>query len=143
MAMEATSMTAADVGVESASTDASELVSPFATRPVQFFLVGLVVSGILWAGLWLQRPGSVPVTDSIELRIDLNQATIQEISLMPGIGDVLARRILRDRQTCGPFLSIDDVARVPGIGPKTLAQIESMCHVTTSVPSDRLASQPK
>lgn len=143
MAMEATSMTTADVGVESASTGSDELASPFATRPVQLFLVGLAVAGILWAVMSLRHSGRGPVADSIELRIDLNQATIQEISLMPGIGDVLARRILLDRETRGPFLSIDDVARVPGIGPKTLAQIESMCRVRSRGPTNHLASQPK
>lgn len=141
--MEATSMTASGTGVESASTVSGELPSPFATRPVQLFLFSLVVLGFGGASWSLQRSAAVSTVDSIELRIDLNKATIHEISLMPGIGDVLARRILLDRQTHGPFASVDDLARVPGIGPKTLAEIELMCHVPTSLPTDRLAAQPK
>lgn len=148
--MDATSMTVSDGGVESASSGPAQLASPFVTRPVQFFLVGLMVLGYVWVCYSFRPSGAVPTIDSAELRIDLNKATIHEISLMPGIGDTMARRILLDRQTHGPFASVADLARVPGIGPKTLAQIESMCHVptpvrtpvSTPVSNDRLAARP-
>jgi competence protein ComEA len=39
---------------------------------------------------------------------------------MPGIGEQLARRIVADRQERGPFLDLDDLRRVRGIGPRTL-----------------------
>ena len=40
--------------------------------------------------------------------------------LMPGIGEQLARRIVAERTTGGPFRDWDDLRRVRGIGPRTL-----------------------
>lgn len=54
------------------------------------------------------------------LQLDLNVATEAELALLPGIGPVSAARILADRKRNGPFLSVEDFVRVPGIGPKTL-----------------------
>lgn len=55
-----------------------------------------------------------------EFRIDINQADWPEIALMPGVGEVLAKRIVTDRGANGPFQDHSDLRRVRGIGPKTL-----------------------
>ncbi len=60
---------------------------------------------------------------SIRLRINLNTATAAELDLLPRIGPALAGRIIEDRQRNGPYRSIDDLDRVPGIGPKTIAKL--------------------
>ena len=39
---------------------------------------------------------------------------------MPGVGEVLAKRIVDDREVHGPFRDDSDLRRVRGIGPKTL-----------------------
>ena len=39
---------------------------------------------------------------------------------MPGIGESLAQRIVDDRTENGPFLELNDLRRVRGIGPVTL-----------------------
>ena len=39
---------------------------------------------------------------------------------MPGIGEALAQRIVEDRAENGPFLELNDLRRVRGIGPVTL-----------------------
>ncbi|MCS7216409.1 MAG: helix-hairpin-helix domain-containing protein [Candidatus Bipolaricaulota bacterium] len=52
--------------------------------------------------------------------LDLNRATAAELERLPGIGPVLARRIVEWRETYGPFRSVQDLLKVPGIGPKTL-----------------------
>ena len=57
-------------------------------------------------------------------RIDLNTATKPEWMLLPGIGLKTAQRILADRDQNGPFESLDDLQRVAGIGPKTVAEIK-------------------
>ena len=64
--------------------------------------------------------------------IDLNTATAQELELLPGIGPVMAGRIIAYREANGPFTSIDDVENVPGIGPKTLESIRPLSTVADS-----------
>ena len=61
--------------------------------------------------------------------IDLNTATAQELELLPGIGPVMAGRIITYREANGPFTSLDDVENVPGIGPKTLESIRPLATV--------------
>ena len=61
--------------------------------------------------------------------INLNTATAQELELLPGIGPVMAGRIIAYREANGLFTSIDDVESVPGIGPKTLESIRPLATV--------------
>ena len=58
-----------------------------------------------------------------QFQIDINSATWVEWMQMEGVGDVLARRIVTDRDENGPFTSIENVQRVMGVGPKTLDAI--------------------
>jgi len=59
-------------------------------------------------------------------RIDLNLASSEELQSLPGIGPALAKRILESRSREGPFRGPDDLLRVRGIGPTTLARIRGM-----------------
>ena len=60
---------------------------------------------------------------SLHFQLDINQADWPQWSVLPGIGEMLAKRIVQSRETDGPFRSHDDLQRVRGIGPKTLANI--------------------
>jgi len=62
-------------------------------------------------------------------RLDLNRAGVWDLMLLPGVGPVLARRIVEDRQTNGPFRTPQDLIRVSGISFKTLKKFESMVTV--------------
>jgi len=57
---------------------------------------------------------------TVEFKVDLNRADWPELTLLPGIGETLARRIDQSRKEDGPFLDHNDLQRVHGIGPKTL-----------------------
>jgi len=57
---------------------------------------------------------------AIDFKIDVNQADWPELTLMPNIGEQLAKRIVADRQERGPFRDLSELRRVRGIGPKTL-----------------------
>ena len=53
-------------------------------------------------------------------KIDLNHATVSQLSMLPGIGETLAQRIIQYREEHGDFLSVDDLTLVNGIGDKKL-----------------------
>lgn len=56
--------------------------------------------------------------------LDINTATQEELELLPGIGPVLAQRIVEHRETYGPFPTIESIQNVPGIGPAKYAAIQ-------------------
>ncbi|MFP6765308.1 MAG: helix-hairpin-helix domain-containing protein, partial [Planctomycetaceae bacterium] len=77
----------------------------------------------------------------IAWRVDLNTAEWDEFTLLDRIGPVLARRIATDRQTNGPFHSIEDLQRVEGIGPRTIERNRQRLTVTaTSLRQTRIIS---
>jgi len=55
--------------------------------------------------------------------VDINHADWPEIIQLPSLGEILARRVLADRHDNGPFLDVNDLVRVDGIGVKTLEKI--------------------
>ena len=56
--------------------------------------------------------------------------TISELDELPGIGDVLAGRIVAYRESTGPFTSIDQLVEVEGISPRLVDEIRP--HVSVS-----------
>lgn len=55
--------------------------------------------------------------------LDMDQADIEALDQLPGIGPALARRIVEDRDANGPFGSVDGLQRVRGIGPALAARL--------------------
>lgn len=58
--------------------------------------------------------------------LDLNSATAAQLDLLPGVGPVTAAKILAWRTEHGRFSTVDELAEVPGIGPKTLEQLRPL-----------------
>jgi competence protein ComEA len=56
-------------------------------------------------------------------KVDLNRATAGDLDALPGIGPVLAARIVDYRDANGPFRSVDQLDDVPGIGPSIFADL--------------------
>lgn len=56
-------------------------------------------------------------------KININHAGIDELTLLPGIGETLAKRIIAYREENGNFQSVEDIMNVEGIGEGKLAQI--------------------
>lgn len=65
----------------------------------------------------------------IDARIDINTASRAELELLPGVGEVLAREIVADRERNGPFRSVDDLDRVKGIGAVTVERLRDRVKV--------------
>ena len=57
--------------------------------------------------------------------ININRATKPEFDSLAGIGPVIAARIITYRNQNGPFMAIEDLLKVSGVGPKTLEKIRS------------------
>jgi competence protein ComEA len=53
----------------------------------------------------------------------VDRATAEELESLPRIGPALARRIIADRDSLGPFGSLDALQRVKGIGPGVAKQL--------------------
>ncbi|MBS3763450.1 MAG: helix-hairpin-helix domain-containing protein [Planctomycetes bacterium] len=56
-------------------------------------------------------------------RLDLNNAKVYELQLLPGIGKVTAKEIVRYRRGQGPFEHLDDLEKIRGVGPKTIEKL--------------------
>jgi competence ComEA-like helix-hairpin-helix protein len=63
------------------------------------------------------------------LRVDLNRATKRELMSLPGVGEVIAGRILLYREEHGAFAGVNDLLKVRGIGKKKLEHIAPFCFV--------------
>ena len=61
--------------------------------------------------------------------ININRATAKELDKLPGIGPVIAGRIVEYRKVNGFFQSIDDLKKVQGIGASTLEKFKSKIRV--------------
>ncbi len=61
----------------------------------------------------------VPVCIMAGEKVNLNTATLEELTELKGIGQAYAQRIIDYRQNYGPFEKIEDLMKVKGIGQKT------------------------
>jgi competence protein ComEA len=61
-----------------------------------------------------------PIRAENPVKINLNKATVQELSRLKGIGMKYAQRIVQYRDKNGPFKNVEDLLNVQGIGPKIL-----------------------
>jgi competence protein ComEA len=61
--------------------------------------------------------------------VDLNSATAEQLDTLDGVGPATAQKILEFRLQHGGFSSIDDLAQIPGIGPKRLEALRAQVTV--------------
>jgi competence protein ComEA len=61
--------------------------------------------------------------------IDLNTATVAQLDALPGVGPVIAGRIVAWRQENGRFSRVDDLTEVQGIGDATFARLRPLVRV--------------
>lgn len=62
-------------------------------------------------------------------RVNLNVATVTELDGLPGIGPVLAQRIVAHREEHGPFRAVEELDEIEGIGPATAAELAELVTV--------------
>lgn len=74
--------------------------------------------------------GSSGATDAARSGpINLNSATAEQLDTLDGVGPATAQKILEYRTQHGGFSSVDDLAQIPGIGPKKLEALKTQVTV--------------
>ena len=76
------------------------------------------------------RTVRIPQGRPVSPLVDINTAASEELESLPGIGPVMAGRIIAHRETNGPFATVDAVLDVSGIGPKTLESLRPLVTVS-------------
>ena len=61
--------------------------------------------------------------------IDLNQADAEQLEALPGVGPVIAARIVAYREANGDFTSVEQLVAVEGIGETTLAEVAPLLRI--------------
>lgn len=83
----------------------------------------------------LQRIRSEPLGP--DERLDPNRAPPEQLDRLPRVGPALAARIVADRETAGPYRTLEDLGRVSGIGPAMLEAIRP--HIALASAAGRAA----
>ena len=74
--------------------------------------------------LW-STAGAPPIPSPSSTLTNINTAPSEDLELLPGVGPVLAQRIIEGR----PYASVDDLLKVNGIGPATLERLRPLVTV--------------
>lgn len=84
-----------------------------------FALFALVVSGTAFAA---GKPAPAG-------KVNINTASVEQLTALPGVGPKLAARIVEYRQKSGSFRATQDLMNVQGIGEKNFARLETYLSV--------------
>lgn len=105
----------------------------------------VVLMGIHWARMsgFGMRPVEIERHEAraYEYKLEINSANWVEWTQLDGIGDQLARRIVSDREEKGPFKSVNDLNRVPGIGPKTIEKLRPWIQAGADIDASSLSGR--
>jgi len=74
--------------------------------------------------------GSVAMDSQTGFKVDVNRASVDELSLLPQVGPKLAASIVSEREQRGKFLTINDLDRASGVGPERVAQLGPLLEIS-------------
>ena len=67
--------------------------------------------------------GTAPI-ETVQWQVNINTATVEELTHLPGVGEVLAERIVAYREAHGAFRTAEELLEVDGIGESKFADIK-------------------
>lgn len=85
----------------------------------------------------------VPASRPPQAIVDINRASAPELDALPGVGPVLAGRIIAHRDRHGPFRHPDELLAVRGIGPRLLAKLRPCVTVVSESAGAGLDRPPR
>jgi competence protein ComEA len=92
----------------------------------KYLWIATVAIGVASAGFYLYKNVHENLSpDEGDLIVNVNNATLEELETIPGIGPVLARQIIAER----PYARVEDLERARGIGPYTVNSIRPYVKV--------------
>ena len=91
----------------------------------------IVATGLALAMAAFLTAGPAAAADSASAaKVDLNTATVEQLTVLPGVGPTLAARIVEYRQKSGGFHSAEELLNVRGIGERNFKKIEARLSVS-------------
>ena len=73
--------------------------------------------------------GSTAAAAGAQVVVNINTAGVEELDTLPGVGPATAQAIVDERESNGPFASIEDIQRVSGIGEKKFEKLKDSIRV--------------
>jgi len=95
---------------------------------------------VITTGRTAADPVTPPVPEDTK-PLDLNTATLEQLQTLPGVGPVLAQRIVDLRTERGVFSSVEELLEVKGIGAATLEQLRSYVIIESASSAEQPNSQ--
>jgi competence protein ComEA len=118
-----------------------EQAAPTRREAAALGVLALALAAVLLARWWSWQAPAPPLAmggaPAAGVLLDVNAATWWELDALPGVGEALARRIVDDRARNGPFASVDDLARVPGVGAASLSRWRPFLTIGRAAPPAR------
>ena len=112
-------------GVRKGSATSSVNLARFVEDGEQVF----VAASSQGAGAESLGSDSFPSAGNFGGKLNINRATVTELDGLPGVGPVLAKRIIEYRSANGSFSSVDELQKVSGIGPSKFNELRKFVTV--------------
>ena len=110
-----------ELNLAQAVTDGQQIVVGTKNKPAGEVRNGSAGGGSAGAGVGGSAGSGQPV--------DLNTAGLAELEELPGVGPVMAGKIVAWRTENGRFSRVEELQEIDGVGPKTYAKLAPLCRV--------------